>query len=294
MWLQTCQLRSLRLRMFWLRLIIQLADYSAKTSESSVSDFRCLSEENLGRFQTMRKECRVKTFDGDPFLYLSNDQFWVQYDRDWQDWDVESLWNCWDEFDWRVHWRSSFCMCHWWSELWACHRFSSWDWFGRPPNNDEEAMPSDLEERKEVIPQELGSDSSGWRWEKSSPYVNGSRLTFLAGQYWKVLVILMIHTGMLGLVVITGDRENDIKSEVSVLNEIGVGGLNIECKAFACKKITQRLDMSRSPTYVLGHYKTIDYKTHPLRDVSRKKSDKAGFINWRMASMLLRRNSQQS
>ena len=51
---------------------------------------------------------------------------------------------------------------------------------------------------------------------------------FLAGKYWRVLVILMIHTGMLGLVVITGDRENDIKSIASVLNEIGVGGLNIE------------------------------------------------------------------
>ena len=43
-----------------------------------------------------------------------------------------------------------------------------------------------------------------------------------------MLVILMFHTGMLGMVVITGDRENDIKSVASVLNEIGVGGLNIE------------------------------------------------------------------
>ena len=41
-------------------------------------------------------------------------------------------------------------------------------------------------------------------------------------------MILMIHTGMLGMVVITGDRENDIKSVASVLNEIGVGGLNID------------------------------------------------------------------
>ena len=50
--------------------------------------------------------------------------------------------------------------------------------------------------------------------------------TFIAGKYWRILVILMIHTGMLGMVVITGDRENDIKSVASVLNEIGVGGLN--------------------------------------------------------------------
>ena len=41
-------------------------------------------------------------------------------------------------------------------------------------------------------------------------------------------MILMIHTGMLGMVVITGDRENDIKSIASVPNEIGAGGLNIE------------------------------------------------------------------
>ena len=36
--------------------------------------------------------------------------------------------------------------------------------------------------------------------------------TFLAGRYWRVLVILMLHTGMMGMVVITGDRENDIKA----------------------------------------------------------------------------------
>ena len=33
---------------------------------------------------------------------------------------------------------------------------------------------------------------------------------------------------MMGIVVMTGDRDNDIKSVASVLNEIGVGGLNIE------------------------------------------------------------------
>ena len=38
----------------------------------------------------------------------------------------------------------------------------------------------------------------------------------------------MIHTGMMGMVVITGSRDSDIKSIASVLNEIGVGGLNIE------------------------------------------------------------------
>ena len=52
--------------------------------------------------------------------------------------------------------------------------------------------------------------------------------TFIAGRHWRLLVMLMIHTGMLGIVVVTGDRENDVKSVASVLNEIGVGGLNIE------------------------------------------------------------------
>ena len=33
---------------------------------------------------------------------------------------------------------------------------------------------------------------------------------------------------MMGMVVITGSRDSDIKSIASVLNEIGVGGLNIE------------------------------------------------------------------
>ena len=40
--------------------------------------------------------------------------------------------------------------------------------------------------------------------------------------------MLMIHTGMLGIVVVTGNREDDVKSVASVLDEIGVGGLNIE------------------------------------------------------------------
>ena len=52
--------------------------------------------------------------------------------------------------------------------------------------------------------------------------------TFIAGRHWRLLVMLMIHTGMLGIVVVTGNRENDIKSVSSVLNEVGVGGLNIE------------------------------------------------------------------
>ena len=36
--------------------------------------------------------------------------------------------------------------------------------------------------------------------------------------------MLMIHTGMLELVAVTGNRENDVKSVASVLNEMGVEG----------------------------------------------------------------------
>ena len=40
--------------------------------------------------------------------------------------------------------------------------------------------------------------------------------------------MLMLHTGMMGIVLVTGNRENDVKSIASALNEIGVGGLNVE------------------------------------------------------------------
>ena len=48
----------------------------------------------------------------------------------------------------------------------------------------------------------------------------------------------MIHTGMLGIVVVTGNRENDVKSVASVLNEMGVGGLNIEVASSPSKLLT--------------------------------------------------------
>ena len=40
--------------------------------------------------------------------------------------------------------------------------------------------------------------------------------------------LLMVHTGMVGMVVCGGDRERDVQSTASVLNEIGVGGLLVE------------------------------------------------------------------
>ena len=117
-----------------------------------------------------------------------------------------------------------------------------------PEHEREEAMPSDLGERKEVIPQEPESDFSEdfeepqllgnllgqhearghWPYDKGcdscvqargrtparrrqhqggdsqSPALTSmaADFTFIAGKYWRVLVILMIHTGMLGMVVI--------------------------------------------------------------------------------------------
>ena len=38
----------------------------------------------------------------------------------------------------------------------------------------------------------------------------------------------MVHTGMAGTVVCGGDKERDVQSTASVLNEIGVGGLSVE------------------------------------------------------------------
>ena len=38
----------------------------------------------------------------------------------------------------------------------------------------------------------------------------------------------MYATGMLGMVVMSGDREKDARAIVSVMHEIGVGGLNVE------------------------------------------------------------------
>ena len=40
----------------------------------------------------------------------------------------------------------------------------------------------------------------------------------------EVLVLLMVHTGMVGMVVCGGDKERDVQSTAAVLNEIGVGG----------------------------------------------------------------------
>ena len=63
---------------------------------------------------------------------------------------------------------------------------------------------------------------------EKNEFQSAADYTFIAGRHWRLLVMLMIHTGMPGIVVVTGNKENDVKSVASVLNEIGVGGLNIE------------------------------------------------------------------
>ena len=61
-----------------------------------------------------------------------------------------------------------------------------------------------------------------------TPHSLAADFLFVAGKHWKVLVLLMVHTGMVGLVVCGGDKERDVQSTAAVLNEIGVGGLSVE------------------------------------------------------------------
>ena len=283
---------------------------SAKTSESCVSespvDAKVSSiphvscEENVGRFQNMRKECRIKTFDGlGPFSYVCQ---MIQHEPNTNTTETgksetvassvalcEPQWehagsSLTEEF---IEGRHFVCAIDEVNHEHVRGFPVEIDLEGPPQDDDEdsgyvptpenerdEAMPSDLGERKEVIPQEPESDFSEdfeepqllgsllrqhearghWPYDKGcdscvqargrtparrrrheggddqSPALTSmaADFTFVAGKYWRILVILMIHTGMMGMVVITGNRESDIKSIASVLNEIGVGGLNIE------------------------------------------------------------------
>ena len=61
-----------------------------------------------------------------------------------------------------------------------------------------------------------------------TPHSLAADFLFVAGKHWKVLVLLMVHTGMVGMVVCGGDKERDVQSTAAVLNEIGVGGLSVE------------------------------------------------------------------
>ena len=282
----------------------------AKTSESCVSDStvdakvssipHVSCEENVGRFQNMRKECRIKTFDGlGPFSYVCR---MIQHEPNTNTTETgksetvaSSVALCEPQLE---HAGSSLTEEFIEGRHFVCaidevnhehvRGFPVEIDLERPPQDDDEdsgyvptpehkrdeAMPSDLGERKEVIPQEPESDFSEdfeepqllgsllrqhearghWPYDKGcdscvqargrtparrrhheggddhSPALTSmaADFTFVAGKYWRILVILMIHTGMMGMVVITGSRDSDIKSIASVLNEIGVGGLNIE------------------------------------------------------------------
>ena len=35
--------------------------------------------------------------------------------------------------------------------------------------------------------------------------------TYIAGRHWRLLILIMLHAQMTGIVVMTGDRENDVK-----------------------------------------------------------------------------------
>ena len=64
--------------------------------------------------------------------------------------------------------------------------------------------------------------------KRETPHSPAADFLFVARKYWKVLVLLMVHTGMVGSVVCGGDKECDMQVAAPVLNEIGVGGLSVE------------------------------------------------------------------
>ena len=270
--------------------------------EIDVSEIPHMSKkENVGRFNNMRKECQVKSFDGlGPFSYVCR---MIKFEPN----TTESLIS-------QVDFESDFDLCE--PQLETCvesltenciedrhyvcaigevshervlgfpvqididaeepqgDEDEESEYAPTPEHEREEVVPSGSGERKELIPANPGSEESEdfeepqllgsllrqhearghWPYDKGcdscvqargrtparrrrhqggdedSPALTSmaADFTFIAGRHWRILVILMIHTGMLGMVVVTGDRENDIKSTASVLNEIGVGGLNIE------------------------------------------------------------------
>ena len=94
--------------------------------------------------------------------------------------------------------------------------------------------------------------------------------TYIAGRHWRLLILLMLHTQMMGIVVMTGDRDNDIKSVASVLNEIGVGGLNIEVatdnELYLVGMISRGLAKSNARAY---HWRNISEYRPQAKGVER-------------------------
>ena len=75
---------------------------------------------------------------------------------------------------------------------------------------------------------------------------------------------------MIGIVVMTGDRDNDIKSVASVLNEIGVGGLNIEVatdnERYLVDMVSRGLAKSNARAY---HWRNISEYRPQAKGVER-------------------------
>ena len=94
--------------------------------------------------------------------------------------------------------------------------------------------------------------------------------TYIAGRHWRLLILLMLHTQMMGIVVMTGDRDNDIKSVASVLNEIGVGGLNIEVatdnERYLVDMVSRGLAKSNARAY---HWRNISEYRPQAKGVER-------------------------
>ena len=58
-----------------------------------------------------------------------------------------------------------------------------------------------------------------------TPHSLAADFLFVAGKHWKVLVLLMVHTGMVGMVVCGGDKERDVQSTEAALKSSVERGL---------------------------------------------------------------------
>ena len=89
-----------------------------------------------------------------------------------------------------------------------------------------------------------------------------------------------------GIVVVTGDRGNDVKSVASVLNEIGVGGLNIEIatdnEPYLMELVAKGLSKSNARAY---HWRNISEHGPQAKGVERAVGiAKEGiYTNWQSA-----------
>ena len=115
--------------------------------------------------------------------------------------------------------------------------------------------------------------------------------TYIPGRHWRLLILLMLQTQMMGIVVMTRDRDNDIKSVASVLNEIGVGGLNIEVatdnERYLVDMISRGLAKSNARAY---HWRNISEYRPQAKGVERAVciAKEGIYTNWPAVSNCLR------